>query len=295
MKVRKFSLTNANNTTWALTDPSFLSFGANPEGLGFAAESSYMRVGNDNLLTYSQYTMVEKSFDILFYGASREAEYKMYNDFIKFLVYEPIYLLYETPNSDTTYRMKVKVASLGKTEISPENSALVCPISLTPLSFWEDNLENTIVVSNDVGTDGKHYVLNRPYYYASSDTSNIPIPCRGTLDSPLQITITGSSTNPQYTLYDETDTAYGTGKFTGAFDSVYVNSEEADESIVLVRNGSPLSNPYNYQDLTVGSPDTIQVTFLKLRALTDSKMSLNLSSGFSGTVSITWRNRYLSV
>lgn len=292
---RKFSFTNSNNTTWELTNPEFESFAANPTGLGFGADTSFLRVGNDNLLTYSQWTMGNKTFDIMFYGKSLASKYQMYNDFIKFLVYEPIYLLYETPNSEQTYRMKVKVSSLGKTEVDPSTSALVCPISMTPMSFWEDNLVNSVTVSNTVVDDGKSYPLQRPYHYAQSDISNIQINCEGTIESPMQITIAGTTTDPQYSLYDEAETLYGIGKFSGSYTSVMVNSDEAEESISLEANGSPVSNPYNYQDLTIGSPDTVEVTFLKLRPLTKSKMSFSLSQGFSGTVTIEWRNRYLSI
>lgn len=292
MGIRKFSLANSNNATWQLTDPNFKAFATSPTGLGFASDPSFMRVGNDNIITYSQYSMGEKTFDIMFYGDTRAREYQMYNDFIKFLVYEPIYLLYETPNSKTTYRMKVKVMSLGKTEISPSNSALTCPITLAPLSFWEDNVANVITVTNTAQVGGKSYPLTRPYEYAELDTNNIAITCNGTLDSPMQITIVGRAVDPQFNVYDGNDVMYGAGKLSGTYDYVYINSEEADESIQLTRNSVDISNPYNYQDLTL---DAEQVTFVRLKALSTNRMAFSLSSGFSGYVQIAWRNRYLSV
>lgn len=291
---RKFSLVNGNNTTWTFADPSVKVFGTNPAGLGFATDSSFLRLGDDQLLTYEQYSMVEKTLDVIFYDDTLDKIYKKYNDFIKFLSYKDIYLLYETPGSSTAYRMKVQVVSLSKGEVSPDNSALTCSLSMIPLTFWEDNIKNTIEVGNDTGEGGKSYPLERPYYYASSSASSIQIESIGTINAPVEISIIGSATNPQYSMFDEYDNLIGIGRFVGTFDSVYVNSDEAEESIVLMRNGVALENPYNYQDLTIGSPDESYLTFLKLQTGVN-KIVFALDSGFDGSVKIEWRNRYVSV
>lgn len=291
---RKFSLVNGNNATWTFADPNIKVFGTNPSGLGFSTDASFLRLGDDQLLTYEQYSMVEKTLDIIFYDDTLEKIYKKYNDFIKFLSYKDIYLLYQTPASSTSYRMKVQVTSLSKGEVSPDNSALTCALSLLPMTFWEDNIKNTIEVSNDSGEGGKSYPLDRPYYYASSSASNIQIESIGTINAPVEITINGTATNPQYSMFDENDNLIGIGRFVGTFDSVYVNSDEAEENIVLTQGGVALDNPYNYQDLTIGQADESYVTFLKLQAGVN-KIVFSLDAGFDGTVKIEWRNRYVSV
>lgn len=288
---RKFSLVNGNGTTQLLTDTSVKVFADNPSGLGFNKSASYLRVGNDNLLTYEQAEMQSKSFDIIFYENTIDKMYKQYNDFVKFLSIKPIYLLYEIIGK--TYRMRVNVESLSKTQISPDTSTLVCSFSMQPLTFWEDNISNVIETAKQVDS-GKAYQLKRPYFYGNVSTDNISINSIGTMETPLKITINGATTNPQYNLYDENGELYGSGKFLGEFDSVYVNSSDSEEEIILKKNDSTIENPYNYQDLTVGSKDKVNVTFLKMRPGLN-KMAFVLDAGFNGTVKIEWRNRYISV
>lgn len=294
MDVRNFKLSNGNNAMWTLTDPSIESFATNPSGLGFNSESQYMRVGNDNLLTYSQYSMESKSFDVMFYGKRREDKYKMYFDFVKFLMVEPIYLLYE-PVGGKTYRMKVKVESLGKTEINPETSALVCPMEMTPLSFWEDNKVKATTVFSTNKLVGKSYPLERPYYYAPAQFNNISLECQGTLPSPMIIEIDGNISGVQYSLLDSNAEVYGVGRITGSYDHVEINTDEAEESIVLENGGAQIPDPYNYQDLTIGSPDRVKVTFVQLKPMEVSTLNMLLGIGFEGSVNVRWRDRYLTV
>lgn len=291
---RILSLVNGNNATWTLADPKTKVFGTNIAGFGFSTDASFLRLGDDQLLTYEQYSMVEKTMDIIFYDDTLEKIYKKYNDFIKFLSFKDIYLLYQTPASSTSYRMKVQVSSLSKGEVSPDNSALTCALSLIPLSFWEDNIKNTIEVSNDAGEGGKAYPLERPYFYAASSASDIQIETRGTINAPVEISIIGEATNPQYSLFDENDNLIGIGRFVGTFDSVYVNSDEAEETIILMQNGVALENPYNYQDLTIGQADESYITFIKLQTGVN-KIAFTLDAAFEGSVKVEWRNRYVSV
>lgn len=288
---RKFYLVNGNGTTQTLTDPKVKVFADNPSGLGFNTAASYLRLGNESLLTYQQYSMVQKNFDIKFYEDSIDKMYDQYNKFIKFLTIKPIYLLYEV--NKKVYRMKVNVESLSKGQISHMDGMLTCQISMAPLTFWEDNVANIIEVTKQ-SLEGKSYELERPYSYGSLTTDNVEINSIGTLDAALKITITGAATNPQYNLYDENDTLYGSGKIIGQYDYISVDADEAEESIVLKKNGVIVENPYNYQDLTVGIPGETYVTFLKMKP-GNNRMSFNLDAGFNGNIKIEWRNRYVSV
>lgn len=288
--IRKFSLMNGNGDVQTLTEPNDKVFGHNPTGLGFTTSPAFLRLGNDNIKTYSQYDMVEKELEILFYDDGNEAKYQKYNDFVKFIVIEPVYLIYEINNN--AYRMKVHINSLSKGEVSHEDSMLHCNLSMTPLSFWEDNLPNIIETSRSVD-DGKSYPLSRPYEYGSVTTDNIEINSVGTLDSPLIITINGQTTNPTYEIRDEFGNVYGKGKFIGTFDKVVVNAEEAEETIELYQNGVLVVNPYNYQDLSIGDGKTY-LTFIKMKTGLN-KLSFGLDAGFGGSVKVEWRNRYVSV
>ena len=281
---------NGNGDVQTLTEPNDKVFGHNPTGLGFTTSPAFLRLGNDNIKTYSQYDMVEKELEILFYDDGNEAKYQKYNDFVKFIVIEPVYLIYEINNN--AYRMKVHINSLSKGEVSHEDSMLHCNLSMTPLSFWEDNLPNIIETSRSVD-DGKSYPLSRPYEYGSVTTDNIEINSVGTLDSPLIITINGQTTNPTYEIRDEFGNVYGKGKFIGTFDKVVVNAEEAEETIELYQNGVLVVNPYNYQDLSIGDGKTY-LTFIKMKTGLN-KLSFGLDAGFGGSVKVEWRNRYVSV
>ena len=287
---RKFSLINGNGDTQTLTEPSERVFGHNPTGLGFTTSPSFLRLGNDNIKTYSQYDMNEKEMEILFYDETNEAKYKKYNDFIRFLVVEPIYLIYEINNKAS--RIKVHIDSLTKGEISHDDSMLHCNLTMSPMSFWEDNVPNVIETTRAT-SDGKSYELIRPYEYGSVTTDNIEINSVGTIDSPLIITIDGATTNPQYSLADEFGNVYGVGRFIGTFDKVVVNAEEAEEFIELSQGGVAIDNPYNYQDLSIGGNGKY-ITFLKMKT-GQNKLIFSLDAGFNGLVRIEWRNRYVSV
>ena len=110
----------------------------------------------------------------------------------------------------------------------------------------------------------------------------------------MEISIIGTCENPQYSLYDEADNHIGIGRFIGTFDSIYVNSDEAEESIILTRDGVVIDNPYNYQDLTVGEPDQSYVTFIKLQPGIN-KIAFAIDPTARVTVRVEWRNRYISV
>lgn len=266
--VRHFSLINGAGVTWDITTRE--TFATNPSGLGFGTDSSYIRVGNDSVITYEQFVMMDKEFDIMFMGDTLAEIYHRYNDFVSFLLKKDIYLVYKIPSSENSYRMKVYVTSLGKGEVSASNSALTCPLVLMPLSFWEDNIENE-VSSTTLGTKTINSI--------------------GQLPTPLTIEVNGSVTNLSYTQTNDSDVTLGAGKFVGDFSSVEVVSEESEERIVLKQGATTVANPYNYQDLNITAP---QLTFLQLQN-GSNKITLSSDVAFSGTVKLKWRNRYLSV
>ena len=99
--VRKFSLINADNATWDITDPVEKVFAANPAGLGLALSADLLRLGNKQKVVDTQYEFINKTFDVLFYGDSLQAMYADYNRFIDFITVGGISLLYEIPSQDT--------------------------------------------------------------------------------------------------------------------------------------------------------------------------------------------------
>ena len=293
MNYRKFRLQNSKGQIYELTDKNIKVFGNNPSGLGFSKTIQELRIGNESLVTYSLLNLDMINLEILFYDDTRSEKYQKYMDFISFLTFKPIYLLYQRPNSFNWYRRRIESMSLSKTEVELDGM-LHCAFQMKPLTFWEDDNVNIIEVFSSEETVSKTYPIEYPIMYGADSISNINIMSAGMIEAPLEITIRGTSTNPQYILYDKDGNIYGRGKFNGTFDYVYVNSKESEENIELIRNGLMLPNPLGYQDLTIGSANQIYVTFLHLKA-GQSKLSFNLGSAFDGSVEIKWRNRYVSV
>lgn len=290
--VRKFSLINRNNATWDFTDPAEKVFARNPAGLGLVKSAELLRLGNKQKVVDEQYEFVNKTFDVLFYGDTREKMYSDYNDFIDFITVGDISLLYEIPSQNVAYRISVLVSEVTKTEVK-ENGIMSCGLTLTPLSFWEDNEKNSLVISVEDSRYGKKYPLTRPYRYAGSNAlDNVAIDITGNMEVPFEITIDGGCTDPSYQIYasDET-TVRGQCQFSGTYSYVYVNSDEAEEEIKLFDgNGTEVTYPYNYQILSSVEENTF-LTLKKGR----NKLRFSLGSLFEGTVTIEWRNRYVSI
>lgn len=290
--VRKFSLINRNNATWDFTDPAEKVFARNPAGLGLVKSAELLRLGNKQKVVDEQYEFVNKTFDVLFYGDTREKMYSDYNDFIDFITVGDISLLYEIPSQNVAYRISVLVSEITKTEVK-ENGIMSCGLTLTPLSFWEDNEKNSLVISVEDSRYGKKYPLSRPYRYAGSNAlDNVAIDITGNMEVPFEITIDGGCTDPSYQIYasDET-TVRGQCQFSGTYSYVYVNSDEAEEEIKLFDgNGTQVTYPYNYQILSSVEENTF-LTLKKGR----NKLRFTLGSLFEGTVTIEWRNRYVSI
>lgn len=274
MSYRKLSMINGNNATWTFTDPSNKTFATGLEGFGLSNTTSLLRLGDMNYVTYSLNDLNSIELELIFYEDTVEGIYTDYNDFVKFLSVGSLYLIYEVP-SVNTYRRPVIVQALTKTEVSADTSALNCSLSLMPLGFWEDNVENTATIV---------------------ETGNITV--GGNMETPLNYTITGSSmSNPSLTIRKGADTTYDTynyARFLGTYNSVSVISDEVSESISLTNgSGVVVTNPYNYQDFSSVQPSsTIEhFTFFKVLPI-EQRVSGSVNNA---TIVLRWRSRYASV
>ena len=294
MNYRRFKLLNGNGQEFELTNKNFKVFANDPTGLGFTKTISAMRLGNDNIVTYSLINLDTINFELLFYDDNLAQKYQKYDDFIAFLSSKPIYLLYQKPNSFDWYRRKVESMSLSKSEVE-RDKMLHCEFVMQTLSFWEDNTPNVIVLTTSEETESKTYPITYPFRYGGEESiANSRLYSKGMLESPLKITIDGTSVNPQYILYDDQQNIYGRGRFNGTFDKVFINAIDSEETIELYNSGVLLDNPLAYQDLTVGNANQIMVTFLKLK-YGWSNLRFILGNNFEGSVMVEWRNRYVSV
>ena len=287
--VRKFWLSNARNENYNLMGQK--PFLHSPTGLGFTVDLATLRLGNSQLITAESYNLGQFQADLIFFG-NRPTQYQNYQTFLQFIRYTPLQLHYQTPNSNDSYFCYVRINSLGKTEISPTDGVLHVPVSMLRQTLWYSDSINTITVNNSA-SGGKLYPLERPYSYEPAAFTNIPVYNDSITDAPFKMELTGSITDMEYKVYDANGNQYGACKITGTYDVITIDSDELDENIYLENNGSAIANAINYQDLTVGNPSEVYVTFIKLKP--GQNYIKFTPTTFSGNVTITWRNAYVSV
>ena len=290
---RKFWLVNSNGDKWDLTDKE--TFGASPSGLGISNNYASIRLGNSDLVTFLNHNLNEVGLTLLFFGDNNSDIYQKYNLFIQFISFLPIKLHYQPPfmNGDDSYYRETIVSSIDKTEIKSNASYLACETRFKPQTLWRSSKENIIEVSSEYAK-GKRYPLRRPYSYGGNSVENITLINNSTQDAPLIVEIQGAAENPLWLLYDFGAKLYGASKFFGEYEHVIVNANDLEESISLFDGYSNIPNPASYQDLEIGSPNEIYVTFLKLKPGRNT-MIFNFDNTFTGSVIIKWRDEYVSV
>ena len=127
--IREFKLTNASGVEWSLNRPEYC-FLNDPQGLGFAVDGIYNRLGNRWVAAEELPRQMQITGEVIFTDSDPYTAYKAFGRFLKDA---PLVLAYTT-NAGTFYR-DVSTASLGKTEIK-EGFLLRCPLTLTCTSLW---------------------------------------------------------------------------------------------------------------------------------------------------------------
>lgn len=270
MNHRKFKLINAKGDIWDLTDPLICSFLSEPEGLGFNQTLTTVQYGNSLRVATSETNFPSVSGDVLFYDSSTADKYFLYASFVDFCTITPLYLVYSKPCDNVEYRLKCEVATLNKTEVK-EDHMMTCPITFQGLGMWEGE---EIVIN---GTDDVYSLVNNGHFPVG-----------------FEIKVEGALENPYFTLEQDGE-VYGEAKFddSTSFDSVYVNSNDGEQNVILEQSGSVLPNPLSYQDLSI-SNGSIYVTFVKL-AKGESTLTIGMDSGSITNVEIRMMPKYRSV
>lgn len=287
--VRKFWLTNAKGQAYDLMGQA--PFLHSPNGLGYQVDLATIKLGNTQVITGESYNLGSFSGDMVFFG-NRPTQYQNYLTFTKFLRYTPILLHYQTPNSNESYFCQVRVNSLQKSEISPQDNVLHVPVNMVRLTLWYTDRVNSIVVEN-VAEGGKEYPLDRPYYYAMPTFTNIPVYNDSQTDTPFVIELDSAITDMEFGVYDEDGEQYGACKIYGTYDVIRIDSDELSESIYLEASGSAVANAINYQDLTIGNPNEVYVTFIKLKP--GQNYIRFTPTTYTGNVTVSWRNAYVTL
>lgn len=273
--IRKFWLTNGTETNGVpnkveFTLPSSRIYLNNPTGLGYSQTIATTQYA-DTLVGTETQAFPTIAGEVVFLDGANSDRYEKYNDFVDFLTYSPLILHYQIPKtSPEEYTMDVQVVSLEKTE-SKQDNLMRCNFSLQGLSRWK---------GTEVAITGSAS--------SYSITNNGHIPCG------FEITITGNLKNPYITLEQDGE-LYGEAKFDSstAFNSVYVDSKDGEQNVILEQGGSVLPNPLSYQDLSI-SNGAIYVTFVKLARGT-STLTIGMDSGSITSVDIKFTPLYRSV
>ena len=276
MSVRKFWLTNGTLENGILkkyefTMPSSKVFLNNPTGLGYSQTISTVQYADVLNGTEAQ-NFPQIQGEVVFFDGANADRYDKYNKFIEFLTHSPLVIHYQIPKSTPeTYSMNVQVASVEKSE-SKSDGLLRCNFSLQGLSRWK-------------GTE----ITKTGTASSYSLTNNGHLPCG------FEITITGTSMKNPYITLEQDNEMYGEAKFddSTAFSSVYVNSNDGEQEVILEQGGSVLPNPLSYQDLSI-SNGAIYVTFVKL-ARGISTLTIGMDSGSITGVTIKYTPLYRSV
>lgn len=287
MNTRKFWLVNSLGTKLDLTKTS-LSFSlVDPEGLGFVEELSTTRMGNKENVDTEEFVLPEIRGTIAFYGFTKAEIYQNYYDLLDFVRFTPLKLYYQTPNTFDYFYCDVYVTKLEKTEI--KNRIMKCPIVFHATSFWMS--EEKIRTIQNIEVSNFSFPFTFPFMLGESSFSDISVYNNGSLPVGIKIEMNGSIENPSYHVSDASGNRYGSGKFNGTFDYVFIDSDRKNEKIILKRNGVVLSNPANYQEWNLV---TEEITFIQLRP-GQNKLSFSFDGTFDGNIVVSWEDNRVSV
>ena len=190
------------------------------------------------------------------------------------------------------------------TYASSENYAQQAPVKTIYTNFQElfdddNNAKNGIQLNSDnlINKDwleSKYYELIRPYHYAGNSLNSIEINNTGDVPIGFVFEVVGSVTNPRL-IASQNGIVYGQLKLNGTFDYIRVDSNDLTESIYLDNNGTVITNPLSYQDLSIAD-GVSDITFFKLK-IGESKLSFSCDkiSSFKGNVSFKWKDKKVSI
>ena len=260
---RRFWLVNALGNEFSFTDDNAKIFLNEPQGLGFQKAYTSVRVGNSEIVTSQQFNLTDVTGELLFYRDGNGEKYEDYQNFIQFVKYKPLELHYLTPNSLTAYHCNIIFSQADKSEIT-ELGMLRVPVTFHRLSEWLTDEDTVITLDNTAIDDGKYYNVVYDYHYAGTSLGGSTIWNNGTDDVGFIFTIDGTV-------------------------------QETEESIYLENGGSVISNPEQYQDMTVANGKSyLTWTKLKVGETTFAFTCGNIES-FDGEITITFKKSYVTV
>lgn len=192
--IRRFSLTNGRGDTWSLDRPGYC-FLYEPEGLGYAESANYERLGTAWVSEDPKPQQATIRGEIIFPGRS---PYEAYRAFGRFLRYDQLTLLYETP-AGSFYR-KVRAAEITKTEIV-EGFILRCDLRLVCMGLWYTPARVEPIGEVTILTDAAgNYLTDAAGNILTTNLGDYTVVNQGDVAMPFTLEIQGPVSNPVFSM-----------------------------------------------------------------------------------------------
>lgn len=187
--IRKFSLKNEYGREYPLSLKK--AFLADPEGLGYSMDASYMRIGSSFARNYYRDDQGAIKGTVVFTG--RDC-YLSAADFLKFIRTSAALTLIYTTDAGT-YMRDVDMLEFDKTEIG-KDGALKCDIKLAAKSLWySDRVQRfSIDLSSQEGT---RYPYKWGSRFRAVTGESVDIVNDGSAPAPIVVELLGSIVNPK--------------------------------------------------------------------------------------------------
>lgn len=205
--MRKFRLINGQGGSFDINRKD--SFFHDIKGFGFDDATQYEQIGRDFYPLEEILSQGKIEGKILFAG---EKPYETYREFARFIRSTPLTLVYQ---ADEVFRVPVRVASLGKEELSHGGAALISDISFIAQGLFYKSVNK---YSNTLSIGGKIYPYTYDYAYSDISYNSVEIESDSYEDSPCKITIQGPCINPVWKHYVN-NVLYETGAYVGTISS----------------------------------------------------------------------------
>ncbi len=186
MNIREFYLMNSNGDTISLNSLKE-SFMHSVSGLGMEHKKSYEFIGN-NFVTLTD-TLKQASIE----GKIFMPEYSQYREFVRFIDYTPLTLMYVT---DDVYYIEASIDKIEKSE--KEVGGLYCKVKIATHGLWYKTFE----VRNEGATGyGKIYNYKYNYIYSNNTSSTLTMDVASLKSCPTKLVLIGPCTNPSWSHF----------------------------------------------------------------------------------------------
>lgn len=264
--MRRFKLINALGAEYDLMDKNH--FFNSPDGLGFAKDIEYARIGNyyKELENYSD--QKKPNGEIIF------NDYTEFQAFNLFISKTPLKLCYKP--LETWYYIDCSVTKLEKSEIDRNSGKLICDIDFTANSMWY--LPVTTFQLDPTGVEtAKIYPYTYDYVYFDNEGGEINVSNNGFTEAPCEIGIYGPLTNPYWKLMINNE-EYREGKLNVTIPEGYIliiNSKPQDYFIKRYAiNTGFYVNYLTYSDFTTERFIKIPIGISKILVGDDTENAL---------------------